>query len=238
MNKFIFDLNEKKEDFNYEFLTKFETENENSFTEEEKDFFLRWVISRIKEFLPNEDNTYSCLCGEAADLACELFDSLGFFSRQVNLKGLLHQPLNVHAITIVNFCSDIYIIDPTFRQYLVSEYCVPGQVIPYSDGKVYHVPCYPGYFLSLTEEGRKFGQELLNKGFFKLTDDNLKIYCDSFVSYFNSVWQKPLDTDIRSGMEYRRDLFKLNYEKNGEINPKIKLTPSEILEQNKKLIKK
>ncbi len=233
MDKFVFQLEENKEEFDYNFLKRFEEEMDNNFTEEEREYFFRWIVSRVKEFLPADDVTYASLCGEAADLSCALLDSLGFYNRQVNLRKLFHEILNVHAITIVNFDNDFYIIDPTFRQYLVKEYCIPGKVIPYSDGTVYHVPCYPGYFLNLTEEGRKFGQELLNKGFFKITDQNIKLYCDSFVSYFNSVWQRKDDSNFKSALEYRNGIFKLDSEKCDSVDDGIKLTPSKILEIKK-----
>ncbi len=238
MKKFIFNLKEKKEKFDYRYLEKILEQPETDVNEQEREYLFKWIVFRVEEFLSKKDMTYSCLCGEAADLACALLDTLCINHRQVNLKKLLNEILNVHAITIVYFGRDSYIIDPTFRQFLVLDHCIPGLVKHFNSGVIYHVPCYPGYFLSLTENGKKFGEDLLNKGFFKVTDENLKLYCDSFVSYYNSIRQRDFNYNLRSSSEYKSELYSLETEKSDIVDSNIKLTPSELLEKNKILKKR
>ena len=234
IDKYIFELNNQKTELDYNYLCNIEQKiNKHELTEKEQLYLLKWIISRIQEFLQSDDQTYSFLCGEAADLASLLLKSINIDYFKINIKEILKEKLNVHAITILDFHSknmeSKYILDPTFRQFLVKEECIYETLkLPNS----YKLGTYPGYFLSLTEEKIEFATSLLNNGFFKLTNENLKIYFDSFMMYKNDYWQRKLDYDIRSGEEYYHEIYrctkhKIIYTSNNEI----KLTPSQLVKK-------
>ena len=231
INKYIFELKNQKTEFDYNYLCDIEQKiNKHELNEKEQLYLLKWIISRIQKFLPTNDPTYSLLCGEAADLASLLLKSLNIDYFQINIKEILKEKLNVHAITILDFNSknieSKYILDPTFRQFLIKEECIYETLkIPNS----YKLGTYPGYFLSLTKEGIEFATSLLNNGFFKITDENLKIYFDSFMMYKNDYWQRRLDYNIRSGKEYCHEIYRCTKHKNiYTFNNEIKLTPSQL----------
>lgn len=234
IDKYIFELKEQQKNFDYNYLCNIEQRiNKHELTEKEQLYLLKWIISRIQKYLPSDDLTYSLLCGEAADLASLLLKSLNIDYFQINIKEILKEKLNVHAITILDFNSknieSKYILDPTFRQFLVKEECIYETL---KTTNSYKLGTYPGYFLSLTKEGTKFATSLLNNGFFKLTNENLKIYFDSFMMYRNDYWQRRLDYDIRSGHEYCHELYRCTKHKNiYTLNEEIKLTPSQLVKK-------
>ena len=235
-NQYIFELKNQENKFDYDYLCNIENKNINhKLNDKEQLYLLKWIIYRIQEILPSDDLTYSLLCGEAADLANLLLKSLNIDYFQINIKEILREKFNVHAITIVDFQSNNeskYILDPTFRQFLVKEECIYESLkLP----KTYRLGIYPGYFLSLTKEGTMFATELLNNGFFKITNENLKIYFDSFIKYKNDYWQRSLDYNIRNGEEYRHELYRCTKHKNiYNCNEEIKLTPSQLVKTKKR----
>ena len=234
INSYIFDFKKIENNFDYNFLCEIEQKLKNyAVTEKEQLYLLKWIVARIQKFIPSDDLTYSLLCGETADLASILLKSLNIDYFQINIKDILKEKLNIHAITILDFRSKYgeskYILDPTFRQFLVKEEC-KYEILKFP--KNFPLGTYPGYFLSLTKEGTKFATELLNNGFFKMTNENLKIYFDSFMMYRNDYWQRNLNYDIRNGEEYRYELYRCPKHKNiYNSNEEITLKPSQLIKK-------
>ena len=84
-------------------------------------------------------------------------------------------PYYQHAINLVEIDRKKYILDPTFIQFcdLRSTPDIVG--IPGCVGAV------PGQYLMDTPEKREFLHNLIKYGFFEATEENLKMYFDSFV---------------------------------------------------------
>ena len=233
-NRYIFELKEQQKNFDYNYLCNIEQQiKKHELTEKAQLYLLKWIITRIQEFLPSDDPTYSLLCGEAANLAASLLKLLNIDHFQINIKEILKEKLNIHAITILDFHSknveSKYILDPTFRQFLVKEECIYETL---KTTNSYKLGTYPGYFLSLTKEGIGFATSLLNNGYFKITNENLKLYFDSFIMYKNDYWGRRLDYGIRSGEEYFYELYRCTKDKNKPIsNNGINLTPSQLIKK-------
>lgn len=235
-NRYIFELKEQQKNFDYNYLCNIEQQiKKHELTEKAQLYLLKWIITRIQEFLPSDDPTYSLLCGDAANLAASLLKLLNIDHFQINIREILKEKLNIHSITILDFHSknveSKYILDPTFRQFLVKEECIYETL---KTTNSYKLGTYPGYFLSLTKEGIGFATSLLNNGYFKITNENLKLYFDSFIMYKNDYWGRRLDYGIRSGEEYFHELYRCTKDKNKSIsNNGINLTPSQLIKKIK-----
>ena len=249
LDTYIFKLY-KNDTFNYQKLCNITKDIIHVLTQEEIDYLLKWIVFRIKKLLPKYNSftgekfnpTFDCLCGDAADLAYKLLESLGYFNYRINIKNILKESHNIHAITILILDDKKYVIDPTFRQFLVKEKCIAPIINEYKYGKTVD-GAYPGYFLSLTEDGKKFGEKLLNDGYFELTEDNFKLYCDSFMMWINTTNFTDVDYNIRSGKKYIEMLSKCNKHIYYNAIDDIKLTPEQIYlkniqKENKILLKK
>ena len=117
----------------------------------------------------------------------------------------------VYIPTVVNgeAVSKKYILDPTFRQFCISE---ENRFERYFEEPRYSVNMAtprPGYFLNLNEEGKKLANELITYGYFEVTEDKLKRYSDSFALYAKPKEQYPtqelvgtLDSTSTKATEY------------------------------------
>lgn len=83
-----------------------------------------------------------------------------------------------HSFLIVKFPQNTYIVDPTYNQFLTKEGCNPNKFIIYNN-QVLKTPD-PGLFITQTNKGKNIAEDLITKGYIPLTEENAKIYCDSF----------------------------------------------------------
>lgn len=232
-NKFIFELNTEPILYDYNYLSTIEDKLYNSYlTEKEVLYLLKWIVYRSKLFLNTKDDTYKYLCIDAAVLVSALLESLKIKHHTFNMMNVIHSTYNIHELTLAIFQIDNiekkYIIDPTFRQFLVKDKCIPNIIEKsYYTEITYNrkLPPYPGYFLNKTSEGKQLGIKLLNDGFFELTEPNMKLYSDAFMKY-NGIYIS--DLFLQSGDEYIRDIEPdiINYD--FKINTDIYLTPKEL----------
>ena len=240
---FIFNLSNETNNFDYEFINEILMKKKNGLSNEEAVYLLKWVVSRIQSFLNEYDYagipTYESLCVYAADLAFSLLSYLNIYNRVYNIKKMMNYPIDVHALTLVRFPGedgrDIeYVIDPTFRQFLIKEKCCEPHYILLHRDTYMRVGGYPGYYLSLTDEGIMFGTSLLNNGFFKSTEENWKIYGDAFMQYRNNIVYS--DTNcfkyLLSGFEYYQSIFECEH--NAQNYTEIRKLPLELKKINKK----
>lgn len=195
-NRFIFNFNNPTDTYDYDKLINIENKKSHQLSEEEIDYLLNWINYRISEYLAADDIEYSLKCIYVAELISGLLDRLKIYNNVYFIGSIIGENINFHAITLVNFDYNkdkLYVIDPTFRQFLVKEKCL--------------CDFYPGYFLTQTKEGIEFGENLLNHGFFKLNESNLKIYFDSLIKFKNTHRNIEIETGIKSGKEYYLDLL-------------------------------
>lgn len=233
---FIFKSDNNNRLFNYDYLNELLLKMRHGLSEKQTIYLLKWIVSRIKHFLDKKDNvitpTYKCLCGYAADLAVSLLSYLKINCHEYNIRKMINYPINIHAITLVKFPGidnhDVeYIIDPTFRQFLIKEECTPPHYKFFDNNSCMTVGGYPGYYLSLTKDGTEFGTKLLNDGFFKSTEDNWKLYGDAFMQYRNYTTFSGYHTEeLLSGFEYYNRIFECEHK--AENYTDIKKLPSEL----------
>lgn len=157
--------------------------------------FLNWVTFYIRCQVVNPLESPLCAsfkgrCAPAAQFADELLTKMGFKVEQFNMGSLVNCS-NIHQLTMVYIPTVIknqtiskkYILDPTFRQFCITE---ENRFERYFEEPRYSVNLStprPGYFLNLTEDGRNFANELITYGYFEITEEKLKRYGDAFALY-------------------------------------------------------
>ena len=157
--------------------------------------FLNWVTFYIRCQVVNPLESPLCAsfkgrCAPAAQVADELLTKMGFKVQQFNMGSVvnapqIHQLCMVYIPTVVKgeTVSKKFILDPTFRQFCISEENRFERHFEEPRYSVNMATPRPGYFMNLNEEGRKLANELITYGYFEITEEKLKRYSDAFALY-------------------------------------------------------
>ena len=228
---YIFEL-QKPIFFDYDFLSRIEEKlYSNQLNEKEALYLLKWITFRVQSFLLPDFPTLEYRCGDAAALVSALLKTLNIDHFNFNMKSVINTTYNIHELILaylpIRDSLIKYVIDPTFRQFLIKDYCKPNRTKHYKfenplmeyDRKL---PTYPGYYLSLTKEGTELGTQILNEGYFKLNDINMKLYGDAFMKY-SAMYIG--DYCLCSGEEYIDGIEPSHNEFDTIINEEIYLSP-------------
>lgn len=189
-------------------------------------------------------------CSITAKINEELLKKMALNVKQFNIGNIfgdyyIHQLTMVEIPTMINGEIKIksYLLDPTFRQFCLKE---ENRFERYYEEPRFSVRMstpHPGYFLNLTEEGKKFAEDLIYFGYFEVNEESVKRYCDAFALYLKpkeayedmTLLGKISSTNI-SGDDYIKKIISIL--KNGKIrNDKVVLTPMEIIEIERKRLK-
>lgn len=110
------------------------------------------------------------LCKYVAIMVYQICKSLGIKVMIIHTKDL-GLDLIPHFFAVVSFNSKNYVVDPTFRQFLIVPRFIPEVIYHFKEN-----------FMSPASFGHEdFFIDLGVKGFFKATDENLAIYLNGFV---------------------------------------------------------
>ena len=89
-----------------------------------------------------------------------------------------------HYFNIIIISNDYYLVDATYSQFFSARSNNINRL-----GVLYLSGCDVGTFMLMTIEGQKIAEEIIKKGYVKLTEEILKIYLDAFtVSYRNGLF--------------------------------------------------
>lgn len=144
---------------------------------DEDEQLLSNVINSVYQELYNRgfiDYTYLNPCTNLCkDVALLLFGKLSELNMKVEIihTKSLNIPFVPHFFTIVTYNGKKYVVDPTFRQFLVLPHFIPEIIYHFKDN--FLSPAYFGnddFFISLGE-----------KGFFEATEENLAIYFEGLI---------------------------------------------------------
>ena len=86
-----------------------------------------------------------------------------------------------HFINAIKNGNEQYIVDTTYRQFFTLKYNNLERL-----GIVDISGCRPGVFMLMTKKREILAREILKKGYFKVTKDNLKNYLDGFTLSFRN----------------------------------------------------
>jgi len=210
----------------------------NGLREEEADKLLEWVIQNTRQQL-NDDgniskNSLLGYCGIAQSIIVATLKGMALRPNISNVNPTITRKGYRHAFVTVaipvkrdsNIKNKLYLIDATYRQFFLRDEVTTfhGE---YIKDKKYGNKVAPlaGYWAIKMPNGIKFSEELLSKGFIELTEENAKIYGDSFVleikkraDYTKVPSKKEMITGIR-GREYIENMIDSSLQEEVEHYP-------------------
>lgn len=144
-----------------------------------------------------------------------------------------------------------FLLDPTFRQFCLQENCNGNKFVDSNWISHGHVAPHPGYFMEaynlrqfgVSEETAKkteaLGRFIVSRGYFYLSDENAKLYGDTFVRASERLefQNRPIYT---SGIEYINNFANIPMQMLGNDRNDIQFTklPSEITEEKQGIFTK
>lgn len=142
-------------------------------------------------------------CRIAAQNAQTITDKENLENNIVLLESGIGLKYYDHAFNYVKINGKYYVIDCTYSQFL-SLYYMSLNAILISDC----INADPGYFMASNDKGYELLNQLLHRGWFEATEENMKIYLDSFVlanrngNYYLRNSESDLKTTEFSGKFY------------------------------------
>jgi len=165
-----------------------------------------------------------------------------------------------HSVSLVNIPiidnfgnTDMYpfLLDPTFRQFCLQENCNGNKFVDPNWLSRGHVAPHPGYFMEadnlrqlgvseeIAQKTESLGKLIVSRGYFYLSDENAKLYGDTFVRA-----SERLEFQNRyiytSGREYINNFENIPMQiiENDREDEKFTKLPSEIIEQKQGIFTK
>lgn len=220
--------------------------NEIPLTKEEVDYLLNYVCYSVRKKLADSKSAdineydYANQCDKAQAMIYYYLEKIGVSCKPMQTNGIIKDCLgHSFIIAFVNQDDTIipYIIDPTYNQFFKEDKCTSDnlQVI---NNIVVKTP-YPGYFiLDETEKNQEIIKKFLKNGFMELTEDNVRIYGDSFYKTQVGVSKDILEMKTMPGSIYIKSFlksdFKLSHSEEDLIQKNLYL---DVLDKNEFKIK-
>lgn len=169
---------------------------ENGIEESEAKELLEWTVQNARKYLVDEgkdikEESLLGHCGLGQGITATTLINMGLKPYVVNVNPTLSKLCGRHAYVTVEIpiktgdktVNKMFLIDTTYKQFFLRAY-VTNQYGAWINDKRFGGKVAPlaGYWtLNMGKHGKDFSEELLSKGFIELTDENAKIYGDSFV---------------------------------------------------------
>lgn len=153
-------------------------------TLEEENLLLDYLITKCWKNIENYFNldiTSSSLankCDYAQKVLGKSLENLGITVYPKETGDTIMPHVIGHSFLVVKFPNHSYIVDPTYRQFLTLNGCNSKNFIIYNN-QILKTPD-PGLFLTQNLKGQILADKLVSKGYIELTEENAKLYCDSF----------------------------------------------------------
>lgn len=167
----------------------------NGIEEKTAEKLLEWIVQNVRQQLNRDgkikEKSLLGYCGVVQSIIVATLNNMGLTPNISNVNPTISTDGYRHAFVTVEIPvkdangdieNKLYLIDPTYRQFFLREEIAPtyGQYI--KDKKFGNkVAALAGYWAIKMPNGIKFSEKLLSKGFIELTEENAKIYGDSFV---------------------------------------------------------
>lgn len=206
--------------------------------EKEALLLLEWTVQNARKGLVKEGEdirkkSFSGYCGLGQGITATALRNMGLSPYVVNANPTLSKEGGRHAFVAVNIPligenrsinNKMYLVDTTFKQFYLRDE-ITNEYGDYIEDKKFgnRVAPIPGYWLlKMGKKGEEFSKKLLSEGFIELTEENAKMYGDSFVlecmkreNGSRVPNKKEMNTGI-SGNEYIRSI--MNQQMQDEID--------------------
>lgn len=163
---------------------------------DEAESLLQWVVQNAREAFtkenkePLKDADLLGWCGFGQGITAITLQNMGLSPNIANANPTLNDKAGRHAfltveIPIIQSNGDIknipYLVDTTYRQFFLREEVTTSCGEYIKDRRFGNkVAPLAGYWVLQMPKGKKFAETILSKGFIELTEENAKIYGDSF----------------------------------------------------------
>lgn len=208
-------------------------ESNNMLTEgisqKDAESLLAWVVQNARENfiaasnISLKEESLLGFCGFGQGITATTLKNMGLFPNILNANPTFSKQAGRHAFLTVEIpikkdngevVSIAYLVDTTYRQFFLRNE-VTTCYGEYIKDKRYggRVAPLAGYWALQMPKGNEFAKEILSKGFIELTEENAKIYGDSFTleglerkDHTKVPSRKELITGI-SGECYRKNMI-------------------------------
>lgn len=177
-------------------LSLIENKLSEGITKEEAEKLLGWVVQNAREaFVEDNDEqienaSLQGYCGFGQGITATTLQNMKLMPKILNVNTNLSSKAGRHAFVSIEMPviqdngtikKTPYLIDTTYRQFLLmNEEAFCDTYI--NDKKLGDkIPSLPGYWALQNPKGKEFLETILSKGFVELTEENAKIFGDSFV---------------------------------------------------------
>lgn len=156
--------------------------NNELVTKEELDMLLCYLCMQVRlKFTDDLENYgFEYKCDTAQAIIYYYLNDLGVIAHPCSTISSITTEIVGHSFITAKFNTTSgptnVLIDPTYRQFLISDNCSENNYIEYN-GRILKTPS-PGYFIK--DEDKNKLKEFLYKGYNELTIDFARIYGDSF----------------------------------------------------------
>lgn len=157
---------------------------------------LAWVVQNAREnFADNgkislKEDSLLGYCGFGQGITATTLENMGLSPNILNANPTLSNKTGRHAFLTVEIpikqtkgevVNTAYLVDTTYRQFFLRNE-VTNCYGKYIKDKRYggRVAPLAGYWILQMPKGKEFAEEILSKGFIELTEENAKLYGDSF----------------------------------------------------------
>lgn len=166
------------------------------------EYILNWLVGMTREFLNVKINQKSKVlidfnqldlgnkCEEASNRVLWLCKEIGLKCHKLIIyPGFTTYPQlydgnGYHVIVVVYLGNEKYIIDCTYRQFFTLAYNNLNRI-----GLIDISNCRAGIFMTMNDERLNLANQILKRGWFLVTDDNIKNYFDGYaISYRNGLY--------------------------------------------------
>lgn len=217
--------------------------NQSGIQEREANILLEWIVQNAREGLlktKDEDILDASLvgfCGLGQGITATTLKNMGLSPYIVNSESIFSKS-EKHGFVVVKipiqkeegFQNKLYLIDTTFRQFFLRDEETNLREEYIKDKRFGNrVASRPGYWMLQMKNGELLAKEILENGFVELTEENAKMYGDSF-KLSEKVRKKPtrvpkkqelytgiegeeyirsiMDEQMQSEIDYSEDDFK------------------------------
>lgn len=164
-------------------------------------------------------------CDEISGKVYFVCSALGLYSRDATIcpafydKRNIYEKGNNHVFVAVQIGERQFVIDLTYSQFFqVKNNNYNRLGIPFLGG------CAPGFYMTLTEERRAFAENLMRKGYFEVTEENVKLYFDGFaMSYRNGLYYEEMNPIIYQTDYKAEDYLRFIAKEDNQLNHEEKL---------------
>lgn len=148
---------------------------------EEIETLLKHVILETRKLVTDDINeSYINKCDMCQSIMSNYLDRIGIMNYPNMTQHSISDYIVGHSFVVATFKvedEDVnYLLDPTYKQFLIRDNCLPTKEINLKRMRILSPD--PGFYISLAD--KTLIEEFVYNGFMELTDYNAKVYGDSF----------------------------------------------------------